>query len=760
MGSMKDFIDDIASVDDSNRTKKFTPFAADAPQVNMAHEAAHVFEIVVRATEKLVEQAKPHQKPLVAALIQEMSGVMLQLDDFQFKSGAHYAKIKAFREDARQIVTSMDDISTTEVVLRKHKKETSGSSIGTPSSAKNRMSITETLKQHGSTLKRTMTAISMVNALKSRTLTPATLQKSSSTSSATLSGKRSPSLFGSGDGGDELQRDLLIELANAQKSHGDGPNKSNENSPRTSQQFDPELVEQPLDTGNVEEVKAVEKRKSGSRFKLPIGNIFTRSASYDSKTPPRPPSRIDSSIDKNLVHQLQQVMIDGVQIRSRSRSPSKSRFSDSISSDMIDAENGPPLSPLSGLVLPLPPSSPPMAAFPPAPSSPPPVHLAVNTEPLALPISPLSSPLITVPNMGVFIAASKKSPKRGKPACDICGFPIEGEGDLVAAFGKFWHSAHFVCCTCNTSLVDDHRKKYVDGRLYCRDHAPTEQSTESEFAARIKGLKKTKSPVTAHENSIAEEKQTASGSSVKAPTDTLINQEQPVVVLVEAQNAPTQPTIVYEPQPSVASITCVVCQNPIHDGAQIEAGNNPYHTECFKCSDCRTALDPSDYSVFENQIYCKADYNLHAGPSCSLCNDQFTEGTEGTILSSIMVGYNSMFIDVIEFQGRKYHKHCKRCDYCLEPLTSKQFIIVNNSVMCQEHQSVLVNCHGCKDYITGPTVLTAMKKQHQYHPEHFTCIGCNKILSEKQFFEKADQPWCVRCFFAQALKDLKIDATP
>ena len=58
MDSMREFIDDISSVDDSERPKKFNPFAADTPVVDIGKECAHVFELLVRSTDKLVEYAK------------------------------------------------------------------------------------------------------------------------------------------------------------------------------------------------------------------------------------------------------------------------------------------------------------------------------------------------------------------------------------------------------------------------------------------------------------------------------------------------------------------------------------------------------------------------------------------------------------------------------------------------------------------------------------------------------------------------------
>jgi len=53
-------------------------------------------------------------------------------------------------------------------------------------------------------------------------------------------------------------------------------------------------------------------------------------------------------------------------------------------------------------------------------------------------------------------------------------------------------------------------------------------------------------------------------------------------------------------------------------------------------------------------------------------------------------------------------------------------------------------CAGCRKYISSTQKIQAMGRE--YHPEHFQCSTCNKVIGNGNFFEKEGQPQCETCY--------------
>ena len=70
---------------------------------------------------------------------------------------------------------------------------------------------------------------------------------------------------------------------------------------------------------------------------------------------------------------------------------------------------------------------------------------------------------------------------------------------------------------------------------------------------------------------------------------------------------------------------------------------------------------------------------------------------------------------------------------------------MNNKNYCEEHyRAKCDNCPKCDQQITGHMVRTA---NSAFHPECFTCIGCNKDLAHAEFvMDELRQVFCPECF--------------
>ncbi|KAF7234404.1 hypothetical protein EG68_12067, partial [Paragonimus skrjabini miyazakii] len=51
-------------------------------------------------------------------------------------------------------------------------------------------------------------------------------------------------------------------------------------------------------------------------------------------------------------------------------------------------------------------------------------------------------------------------------------------------------------------------------------------------------------------------------------------------------------------------------------------------------------------------------------------------------------------------------------------------------------------CYACKKPIVG-MLISAMDKE--WHPDHFTCVGCGICLVREDFYERDNQPYCLDC---------------
>jgi hypothetical protein len=560
LDAMKEFIDDISDTDDTKRTKKFNPHAAESPEVNMAKEHAHVFEIVLKTAEKMIEGAKPEHKKALTALLKEMGKIVLEVEqsDLQSTSKAmSYAKLKVVRDDdAHAMSKSKDDLSLSESEVRSRVRSMTLSSgpKDSSSSNKSRWSLSDTIKITSGSLKKGLVGTLRGGHGKSKSMTSAA--------------------------------GLFTKPSTAHQT--DSPTES----------FDETLI----------------MKATGSH----PGDLES------AVTPPKPVAKDE---DKSKSVRVRQAM--------------------------------------------------PEFRLPKSPT------VSIGASKQSEQKTPLANLREAVSGEGV----EGNRLKKGKPECQICGLPVDNETELIVAFGKWWHTVHFTCSVCSTSLTDDPGKQYSDGKLFCRTHA-----TSSHIAAA--------KPI---EATLAEKRNALKTTSKSS---------------------------------EVGRKVCSICRDPVADDELHTVVDKQYHKKCFKCNGCGTSLIDTEFKVHEGAPYCRDDYNARTGLTCAGCAELLKEG-------------ETQF----EVLGRKYHKHCRRCDQCGDQLLDKEYFIHNDNVMCLEHRDQLKSCYQCKEYITSNTVLIALKKQVQYHPEHFKCSGCKKDLAEKQFFERKEQPWCSKCYFDRIIKE-------
>lgn len=203
---------------------------------------------------------------------------------------------------------------------------------------------------------------------------------------------------------------------------------------------------------------------------------------------------------------------------------------------------------------------------------------------------------------------------------------------------------------------------------------------------------------------------------------------------------------------------CDFCKTPIEEHS-ISALGKTYHAGHFFCRECGKPFDEeTNFLEHEGHAYCEADYYKQFGKAC--------KGCEETITGDFLVAL-----------GGEWHKECFVCADCGSTFASSTFLIKGGKPYCEEHyhqQTSLKKkislpkakplkplpsldllassakssrsvpdtnctmekapdpqtktCHKCQTAIQGRCHSAF---GHDYHPLHFQCSRCNKLLSAR-----------------------------
>ncbi|KAI9491735.1 hypothetical protein BDB00DRAFT_766656 [Zychaea mexicana] len=162
------------------------------------------------------------------------------------------------------------------------------------------------------------------------------------------------------------------------------------------------------------------------------------------------------------------------------------------------------------------------------------------------------------------------------------------------------------------------------------------------------------------------------------------------------------------------STRCDYCGTPIEEKS-ISALGKTYHVGHFFCRECGKPFDESSaFMVHEGHPYCEKDYLAKFGHKCMGCGEYIT----GEFLGAL---------------GGDWHKECFVCADCGKAFESATFYVRNNKPFCEEHyknprSGNVKICQQCGDVIDGRAASAFGK---DYHPHHFQCARCSKILSSR-----------------------------
>ncbi|XP_065316901.1 four and a half LIM domains protein 2-like isoform X2 [Gordionus sp. m RMFG-2023] len=235
--------------------------------------------------------------------------------------------------------------------------------------------------------------------------------------------------------------------------------------------------------------------------------------------------------------------------------------------------------------------------------------------------------------------------------CKECKLPIGTDSKDISYKDKHWHEKCFVCALCKSSLVD---KTFAsrDDKIYCTTCYDIHFSSHCDGCGEVfkPGTKKME-----YKGQQWHEKCFCCGNCKMAiGTKSFIPKDNRIYCLQ-----------CYEDK---FATRCAKCQKVISANG-VTYKNQPYHKECFLCTNCSLPLAGQKFACKDEKPYCTNCFAELFAKRCFSCQNPIT-GTGGT--------------KFVSFEDRNWHNECFKCSTCKITLVGKGFINDGPDILCPE----------------------------------------------------------------------------
>ncbi|XP_076372543.1 four and a half LIM domains protein 2-like isoform X2 [Tachypleus tridentatus] len=236
-------------------------------------------------------------------------------------------------------------------------------------------------------------------------------------------------------------------------------------------------------------------------------------------------------------------------------------------------------------------------------------------------------------------------------SCEDCNKIIGIDSKDMSYKDKHWHEACFLCNKCQASLVDKPFGSKAE-KVYCSS------CYDASFASRCDGC----------------------GNVFRAGTKKMEYKsrqwhEQCFCCCICQNPIGTKSFIprdneiyctgCYEEK---FATRCIKCNQIINSGG-VTYKNDPWHRECFSCTNCDTCLAGQRFTSRDDKPYCSECFGELFAKRCIACSRPIT-GIGGTRF--------------ISFEDRNWHNECFICATCNACLVGKGFITDGPDILCPE----------------------------------------------------------------------------
>nr|XP_034186104.1 trichohyalin isoform X1 [Osmia lignaria] len=235
--------------------------------------------------------------------------------------------------------------------------------------------------------------------------------------------------------------------------------------------------------------------------------------------------------------------------------------------------------------------------------------------------------------------------------CEECNKIIGIDSKDLSYKDKHWHEACFLCNRCRVSLVDKQFGSKVD-KIYCGN------CYDAQFASRCDGC----------------------GEIFRAGTKKMEYKtrqwhEKCFCCVVCKNPIGTKSFIPREQEIYCAgcyedkfATRCVKCNKIITSGG-VTYKNEPWHRDCFTCSNCNNSLAGQRFTSRDDKPYCADCFGELFAKRCTACSKPIT-GIGGTRF--------------ISFEDRHWHNDCFICAGCKTSLVGHGFITDGEDIICPD----------------------------------------------------------------------------
>ncbi|XP_026490053.1 paxillin homolog 1 isoform X2 [Vanessa tameamea] len=235
--------------------------------------------------------------------------------------------------------------------------------------------------------------------------------------------------------------------------------------------------------------------------------------------------------------------------------------------------------------------------------------------------------------------------------CEECNKIIGIDSKDLSYKDKHWHEACFLCAKCRVSLVDKQFGSKLD-KIYCGN------CYDAQFASRCDGCG-----------------EVFRAGTKKMEYKTKQWHEKCFCCVVCKNPIGTKSFIPREQEIYCAgcyedkfATRCVKCNKIITQGG-VTYKHEPWHRECFTCTNCNTSLAGERFTSRDEKPYCAECFGELFARRCTSCTKPIT-GIGGTRF--------------ISFEDRHWHNGCFICAQCKTTLVGKGFIVDGQDIICPE----------------------------------------------------------------------------
>ncbi|XP_039293878.1 prickle planar cell polarity protein 3 isoform X7 [Nilaparvata lugens] len=235
--------------------------------------------------------------------------------------------------------------------------------------------------------------------------------------------------------------------------------------------------------------------------------------------------------------------------------------------------------------------------------------------------------------------------------CEQCNKTIGIDSKDLSYKDKHWHEACFLCNKCQVSLVDKQFGSKGE-KIYCGNCYDTQFASRCDGCTQIfrAGTKKMEYKTRQwHEQCFC-------CCVCKSPigTKSFIPREQEIYCAT-----------CYEEK---FATRCVKCNKIITSGG-VTYKNEPWHRECFTCTNCSLSLAGQRFTSRDEKPYCADCFGELFAKRCTSCCKPIT-GIGGTRF--------------ISFEDRHWHNDCFICAMCKNSLVGRGFITDGDDIICPD----------------------------------------------------------------------------